>query len=77
MAGKSWFEGKDTGLGMRPASWQGWLLTAALFVWVAVGLGAFARGLPHDHRPAAFALWVAGGAAILLLMRSRTGPIRT
>lgn len=75
MAGKAWFVGKDNGLGMQPASWEGWLLTAVLFVWVAVGLGVFSRGLPHENRLVIFAAWVLGAGAILWTMRRRTGAM--
>ena len=39
MAGRPWFRPRRYGLGSTPASWQGWVLTGAYVVVVAV-LGA-------------------------------------
>jgi hypothetical protein len=75
MTGKAWFVGKDSGLGMRPVSWEGWLATAAFFIWIAAGLAVFTRGLPHENRFVAFAAWVLGAGLALWIMRRRTGAM--
>ena len=68
----AWFVGREAGLGMRPVTWQGWLLAGAFAAWIAAGLSAFVRGLPADNRVLAIGLWLAGAALLLFVMRRRT-----
>lgn len=40
---RAWFGPKRIGYGFRPQTWQGWLVTLAVVVLVAVVAGLFAR----------------------------------
>ena len=57
--GRPWFGRKRVGWGMRPISWQGWLLTVVYMI----AIYAAARLLAADHR----ALFVGALAVVTAL----------
>ena len=67
MSGRAWFVRRRYGWGLKPASWQGWAVTAAY----AVAVIAFAVTLAHSQ-PWIFVTLIVISTALYFLVATLT-----